>query len=102
MGPSNEVGPPAGQPGGTDTTNTNSAQRNGSARQQPAAAGYAAAFGIYHQRGWPVMPLPKARKKRPPKGFTGRDGAVPSYADMLAWADEITATAVWRFGCRTS
>jgi hypothetical protein len=51
------------------------------------ATGYAAAFDIYHQRGWPVVPIPKGRKKHPPTGFTGRDGAVPSYADMLEWAE---------------
>jgi hypothetical protein len=49
---------------------------------------YATAFGIYHRLGWSVMPIPRGKKKPPPTGFTGRDGATPSYADMLAWADD--------------
>lgn len=48
--------------------------------------GYAGAFDIYHQRGWSVVPIPKGRKKWPPKGYTGRDGKPPSYADMLEWS----------------
>jgi hypothetical protein len=52
------------------------------------AAGYGSAFDIYHRLGWPaVLPLPRGKKKTPPEGYTGHDGADPSYADMQDWAD---------------
>jgi hypothetical protein len=65
--------------------------------------GFATAFDIYHQRGWSVMPIPPDAKKPPPTGFTGHDGAIPSYADMLAWADDKpdhnTSIRLSRDGC---
>src|SRR6185312_14629365 len=52
---------------------------------------YAAAFDMYHDRGWVPIKL-KARTKGGrgcvPTGFTGHDGADPSYADMMTWAQE--------------
>ena len=53
-----------------------------------ASTGYASAFDLYHRLGWPVLPLPYAKKKSPPAGFTGRTGKIPSYADMLAWSED--------------
>jgi AAA domain/Bifunctional DNA primase/polymerase, N-terminal len=58
--------------------------------------GYAAAYPIYRDRGWTGTIKLKARTKgvdaagRPtvPAGFTGRNGADPSGADCLAWAQE--------------
>jgi Bifunctional DNA primase/polymerase, N-terminal len=48
---------------------------------------YAKAYDIYWNLGWPgVLPLPPGEKKSPPTGFTGHDGAYPSYADCHAWA----------------
>jgi hypothetical protein len=52
-----------------------------------AVSGYAAAFDLYHHRGWSVLPFNPGTKWPPPKGWTGRGGAMPSYADMRAWAD---------------
>jgi hypothetical protein len=53
-----------------------------------SATGYGAAFDLYHRLGWPtVLPLPRGKKKWPPKGYTGEDGIDPSYADMQTWAD---------------
>ena len=50
---------------------------------------YAEAFELYRAAGWDgVLPLPARRKKNPPNGYTGRDGAWPSYADCYAWAEE--------------
>jgi hypothetical protein len=48
---------------------------------------YGTAFEIYHQQGWSVIPLKRQTKWPPPTGWTGEDGAMPSYADMREWAD---------------
>jgi hypothetical protein len=49
---------------------------------------YASAFRAYREAGWPgVLPLPPARKKHPPNGYTGHNGTDPSYADCQTWAD---------------
>jgi hypothetical protein len=53
-----------------------------------SAPSYATAFDTYHQRGWPAIPLKRGTKSPPPKGFTGDYGAISSYADMQAWAED--------------
>lgn len=52
------------------------------------ADGYASAFEVYYQLGWSVIPLKHGTKWPPPKGWTGEDGAIPSYPDMHAWAQK--------------
>lgn len=53
-----------------------------------ANIGYGAAAETYWEKGWRgVLPLNRAAKWPPPKGFTGYDGADPSYADVLQWAE---------------
>jgi hypothetical protein len=53
-----------------------------------ANIGYAAAAEIYWNAGWQgVLPLKRGSKWPPPKGFTGYDGADPSYADILQWGE---------------
>jgi len=53
-----------------------------------ANIGYAAAAEIYWDAGWEgVLPLKRGSKWPPPKGFTGYDGADPSYADILQWGE---------------
>lgn len=50
--------------------------------------GYAVASQVYWDRGWRgVLPLKRGSKWPPPKGFTGYDGADPSYADTLQWGE---------------
>jgi hypothetical protein len=46
---------------------------------------YRDAAADYFAAGW--SPLPIRGKWPPPKGWTGTEGAVPSFADVLAWAD---------------
>lgn len=49
---------------------------------------YAEAAALYHRAGWRgPIPLPYAKKKSPPTGWTGQGGGWPSYADMQAWID---------------
>jgi hypothetical protein len=43
---------------------------------------------MYHERGWSVIPLERGTKWPPPDGWTGRNGAIPSYADMHSFADQ--------------
>jgi hypothetical protein len=38
--------------------------------------------------GWAPLPLPKGRKKTPPDGWTGSDGAWPSGADVAEWVGD--------------
>lgn len=55
----------------------------------PEQGPYASAAGLYWQAGWRgVLPLPPHQKADPPKGYTGRDGAWPSYPDVYAWSEE--------------
>lgn len=42
----------------------------------------------YHAAGWSPLPLPAGQKAHPPKGWTGYNGAVPSHADVHAWAQD--------------
>lgn len=42
----------------------------------------------YFRAGWSPLPLPTRAKKWPPKGWTGRDGAWPSGADVHAWTEQ--------------
>lgn len=52
------------------------------------ALGYADAAEVYWERGWRgILPLSRGTKWPPPKGYTGYDGADPSYADLLQWAE---------------
>jgi putative DNA primase/helicase len=52
------------------------------------STGYASACTTYWDLGWRgVLPLPAGRKEPAPRGFTGHDGADPSYPDVLQWAD---------------
>lgn len=53
-----------------------------------ANIGYGVAAETYWQAGWRgVLPLKRGSKWPPPKGFTGYDGAEPSYADILQWSE---------------
>lgn len=53
-----------------------------------ANIGYAAAAETYWEAGWRgVLPLKRGAKWPPPKGFTGYDGAEPSYGDVLQWSE---------------
>lgn len=50
---------------------------------------YADAYASYWDAGWRgVLPLPYQRKTWPPEGYTGHNGADPSYADCATWADD--------------
>ncbi len=50
---------------------------------------YAEAYAAYWDAGWRgILPLPYQRKAHPPTGYTGRDGAYPSFADCHAWSEE--------------
>lgn len=54
-----------------------------------AVSPFADAYAEYHAKGWAgTLPLPYARKKSPPTGYTGDAGAYPSYADLATWADD--------------
>ena len=49
---------------------------------------YADAYALYWQAGWRgILPLPYAKKKNPPAGFTGATGTDPTFPDVHAWAD---------------
>jgi hypothetical protein len=51
--------------------------------------GYAEAKDLYWQPGWRgILQLNPGTKYPPPQGFTGHDGADPSYPDICTWADE--------------
>jgi hypothetical protein len=42
----------------------------------------------YRAKGWVgTLPLPRAKKTPPPKGFTGDGGVWPSTADIAAWSE---------------
>ena len=50
---------------------------------------YAESFHAYWSAGWRgILPLPFGKKTYPPDGYTGYDGAYPSYADCQTWADD--------------
>lgn len=50
---------------------------------------YAEAFDAYRDAGWlGVLPIPARQKKPVPAGYTGRDGAWPSYPDVYDWAEQ--------------
>lgn len=50
--------------------------------------GYADAAQAYWQKGWlGVLPLKRGSKWPPPTGFTGYDGADPSFPDILQWSE---------------
>lgn len=51
--------------------------------------GYADAFDEYWRKGWKsVLWLPKGKKFPPPSGYTGYDATIPSYPDLMAWAED--------------
>lgn len=54
----------------------------------PPAGPYAAAAAAYRRAGWSPLPLPHGQKKSPPNGWTGREGAWPSGADVQAWTED--------------
>lgn len=50
---------------------------------------YGDAFAAYWNAGWRgILPLPYGKKAHPPTGYTGYDGADPSFADCTTWADD--------------
>lgn len=49
---------------------------------------YADSAHAYLAAGWAPLPLPLGAKCPPPEGWTGADGARPSYADVQTWLDE--------------
>jgi Bifunctional DNA primase/polymerase, N-terminal/AAA domain len=54
------------------------------------ATPYADGWQTYQRLGWPgVLPLPYRAKIGVPAGYTGYDGADPSYPDMLEWGDDL-------------
>ena len=56
---------------------------------QPEQHGpYAAAATKYHAAGWAPLPLPHGKKGPVPRGWTGREGAWPSGADVWAWTED--------------
>ena len=56
-------------------------------RATPATP-YAEHANEYYEKGWHgVLPLPEKSKHGIPKGFTGREGAWPSKADILTWTE---------------
>lgn len=61
---------------------------NGSgALHEDTLVGYSTAQAEYLGRGWRgVLPLPPRSKTPPPSGFTGREGAWPSEAELADWA----------------
>jgi putative DNA primase/helicase len=83
--PGNDGGPGAEAPRPTTTTPATTTNINFDLN----GVGYAGAFDDYHRLGWlSVLPVPRGAKYPPPKGYTGHDGAVPSYADMMTWAEQ--------------
>lgn len=48
---------------------------------------YARAARLYWTRGWRPIPLPARQKGPPPHGYTGAEGVMPSYADVMAWTE---------------
>ncbi|WP_346007272.1 bifunctional DNA primase/polymerase [Janibacter terrae] len=57
-------------------------------QRDPQPGPYAAAALRYHAAGWSPLPLPAHAKGPVPKGWTGRDGAWPSGADVWAWTED--------------
>lgn len=56
-------------------------------QQQPTGP-YSTAALRYHATGWAPLPLPPRAKGPVPTGWTGRDGAWPSGADVWAWTED--------------
>lgn len=57
-------------------------------QQREQTGPYAAAADTYWTAGWRgILPLPERAKTWPPKGYTGSEGASPSYPDVRAWGD---------------
>lgn len=50
---------------------------------------YGTSAADYWAAGWRgVIPLPRGAKVPPPDGYTGAGGIWPSYADVMAWAED--------------
>lgn len=50
--------------------------------------GYGAVQGRYLDAGWTPLPLPRAKKSAPPKGYTGERAGVPDDRILAEWATE--------------
>jgi len=50
--------------------------------------GYAEVGPRLHSLGWVPLLLPAGQKSPPPKGWTGRGAPLPSWADIIAWAED--------------
>jgi Protein of unknown function (DUF3631)/Bifunctional DNA primase/polymerase, N-terminal len=75
-------------PGATDQ-NTYPDSKCGPPNKSGHAGGYAHAYPIYDQWGWPnSLKLQRGKKWPPPKGFTGEDGATPCAEQKAQWARE--------------
>jgi hypothetical protein len=69
-----------------------SATPNGTRARGP----YAEAALVYYRAGW--APIPVRGKAHPVAGYTGNDGAVPSFADISAWSQN--GYGAWNIGVR--
>lgn len=59
------------------------------ARGMTAVRPFADTYENYWQQGWlGVLPLPERMKDPPPAGFTGAAAPMPSWPDMLEWAEQ--------------
>ena len=55
----------------------------------PQPGPYALTYDAYYSAGWrSILPLPPRKKGSPPSGYTGNEGIVPSFGDLMAWAEE--------------
>ena len=55
---------------------------------EPHHGPYETAATRYLNAGWSPLPLPHGKKGPVPRGWTGRDGAWPSGADVWAWTED--------------
>lgn len=87
----NDDGRPPKEPATANNTPSATTPATGAEARLDSSAGvsgYAAAAQVYWNKGWRgVLPLKRGSKWPPPQGFTGHDGATPSYADVLQWAE---------------
>lgn len=80
---------PRRAPGGQQTTSAGGASGITLHGAADRASGYASAARRYLAAGWgSPLPLPPARKKPPPDGWTGYDAPMTSAADVEAWCEE--------------
>jgi hypothetical protein len=51
--------------------------------------GYGSAALDYWRMGWrSILPVPHKKKFPPPNGYTGYNATIPSYPDIMAWAED--------------